>query len=204
MSTHRVETIEALEALYKAPLKTSVDKETPAINGLYRQLIEAAPFVAIASVGPEGMDCSPRGDRGSVVRILDEKTVAIPDRRGNNRIDTLRNIVRDPRVALLFMIPGLNETVRINGRAHISVDPDLLRSFAVDDKLPASVIVVEIDSMYFQCARALKRSKLWDASAHVDPAQLPRAGQLIKSAISDFDGDAYDAELQERQARTLY
>ena len=174
------------------------------MNEHYRRLIEAAPFVAIASVGEQGLDCSPRGDRGRVASILDERTVAIPDRRGNNRIDTLRNIVTDPRVALLFMIPGLNETVRINGRAHICVEPQMLEDFSVDGKSPTSVIVVKIDTMYFQCARALKRSRLWDPSSQVDPNSLPRAGQLIKSVVSDFEADAYDAALQERQAKTLY
>ena len=200
----RIATTDELEQLYGQPAERSLIKETPTITAEYRRLIEAAPFLAIASVGPEGMDCSPRGDGPGFVAVLDERTLAIPDRRGNNRIDTLRNIVRDDRVALLFLIPGLNETLRVNGRAHISVDPDLLSRFAVQEREPKSVIVVAIETMYFQCARALKRAGLWDPSVQVDPATLPSAGQLVKSVAASFDADTYDAELQDRQARTLY
>ncbi len=204
MSAHRVADIEALEHLYAAPADMSLAKETPVINAEYRALIEAAPFLAIATIGPEGMDCSPRGDGPGFVRILDEWTVAIPDRRGNNRLDTLRNIVRDPRVALLLMIPGLNETLRINGSAIVSTDPELLISMAEHGKAPVTAIVVTIETMYFQCARALKRSRLWEAEVQVDPKTLPSAGQLTRSVVSTFDADAYDADLHERQANTLY
>lgn len=201
---HRVASIDALETLYAAPLATTLGKETAVINHDYRQLIEAAPFVTVASVGPEGLDCSPRGDGPGFVRILDERTLALPDRRGNNRLDTLRNVVRDPRVALLFLIPGLNETLRINGRAHITTEPKLLGQFAVNGTLPVTVMVIEIDTMYFQCARALKRSRLWHADAKVDPKTLPSAGQLIRSVLDDFDAASYDGALEERQAKTLY
>ena len=161
-------------------------------------------FFAIASIGPDGMDCSPRGDGPGFVRILDESTVAFPDRRGNNRLDTLRNIVVDPRVALLFLIPGLNETLRINGTAHLSTDSDLLNSFVVKGRRPVTAVIVKIDTMYFQCARALKRAGLWDVSAQVDPKTLPSAGQLVQSVMQEFDSADYDAKLQDRQAKTLY
>lgn len=138
------------------------------------------------------------------MRILDERTVAIPDRRGNNRLDTLRNIVRDGRIALLFLIPGLNETLRINGTAHLSTQPELLASFAVDGKPPVTAIVVRIETMYFQCARALKRAQLWDPEAQIERDALPSAGQLARSVIAGFDADGYDAALEERQAETLY
>lgn len=200
----RITTIAELEALYAAPVVNSLKKETPVINAEYRALIEAAPFFAIASIGDDGMDCSPRGDGPGCIHILDDRTVAFADRRGNNRLDTLRNIVADPRVALLFLIPGLNEALRINGRAHLTTEPKLLESFAINGKLPATVIIVEIDTVYFQCARALKRSSLWDADAQVDPKSLPSAGQLVKSVLHDFDADEYDGGLQERQAKTLY
>ncbi len=199
-----ITSVDQLEALYGTPPERSLIKETPRITEPYRRLLEAAPFVALASVGPEGMDCSPRGDAPGFVRIIDDRTVVIPDRRGNNRIDTLRNIVRDPRVALLFLIPGLDETVRINGRARISVAEDLLTSLEVNGKRPATAIVVTIDTMYFQCARALKRSRLWDVESLVDPKNLPSAGQLVKSVTAGFDAESYDAALQDRQARTLY
>lgn len=201
---HRVTSIEQLEQLYARPSANAVGKETPRINPAYRALLEAAPFVAVASVGPGGMDCSPRGDAPGFVQILDERTIAIPDRRGNNRLDTLRNIVEDGRVALLFLIPGLDEALRINGRAHLSTDPSLLARSEVEGKRPVASMVVEIETLYFQCARALKRARLWAPEAQVDPTTLPSAGQLTRSVMPSFDAEAYDAALQERQARTLY
>jgi hypothetical protein len=195
---------EQLENIYDKPLQNSVRKETSIINEHYKKLIEASPFLAIASVGAEGMDCSPRGDGPGFIRILDEKTIAVPDRRGNNRLDTLQNILLDSRVALLLLIPGLNETIRINGNAHLSIDPELLANFEVNSKKPHCAIVVELQTMYFQCARAIKRSELWNVDVQVDPRTLPSAGTLIKSVISDFDNESYDSALQERQEKTLY
>jgi len=204
MTSSRVNSIAELEALYGTPAETSLAKELSALNEPYRQLIEASPFLSIASIGPEGMDCSPRGDKNGFVSILDDQTIAIPDRRGNNRLDTLRNIVVDPRVALLFMIPGCNETLRVNGHAHLSVEEEILALFDVNGKLPATAIVVSIDKIYFQCARALIRSFLWDSSRHVERSTLPTAGELVRSAITEFDSGSYDAALRERQAKTLY
>ncbi|MEM9678131.1 MAG: MSMEG_1061 family FMN-dependent PPOX-type flavoprotein, partial [Pseudomonadota bacterium] len=178
-------------------------KETAVINDAYRRLIEAAPFFAVASIGPEGIDCSPRGDGPGCVQILDEQTVAFADRRGNNRLDTLRNIVVDPRVALLFLIPGWNECLRINGQAVVTADADLLDGFVVNGQRPVTAVVVKIDTMYFQCARAIKRAGLWDANFRIDAAELPTAGELVQSVVQDFDAKAYDSGLQERQAKTL-
>jgi len=200
----RIETLDELASLYQKPQKTSLAKELPRLNSQYRQLIEASPFVTIASIGPAGMDCSPRGDAAGFVAIADEQTLLIPDRRGNNRIDTLRNIVADPRVALLFFIPGVNETLRVNGQAFLTTDPNRLQQFEVDGRLPVVVIEVTIEQLFFQCARALQRSHLWDPSYHVAPDTLPSAGALIQSAVEDFDTTTYDAQLQERQKRTLY
>ncbi len=203
--SNRIETIGQLEALYPGPLSAATTrKETPRINDEYRQLIETAPFFAIASIGPGGMDCSPRGDGAGFVKILDDCTVTFPDRRGNNRLDTLRNIVSDPRVALLFLIPGWNETLRINGTAHVSTDPDLLDAFIHQGKRPVTAVVVRIDTMYFQCARALKRAGLWEESAKVDPRTLPTAGRLVKSVMQEFDAVEYDTALPARQTDTLY
>src|SRR6202795_3341463 len=157
-----VATIEQLEAIYGFPNDASTVKVADRVTPSYRALMDQSPFAALATCGPEGLDCSPRGDLPGFVRIHDEKTLMMPDRRGNNRIDSLRNIVRDPRVALLFLIPGVGNTLRVNGRAHLSVEPALLASFAVDDKPPRSVTVIEVDAVYFQCARALVRSELWD------------------------------------------
>lgn len=199
-----ITTIEALEQLYGSARPRSLAKEMAAIDDAYRRIIEAAPFCAIATVGPGGLDCSPRGDGPGFVRILDETTVVMPDRPGNRRLDTLRNIVADPRVALLFLIPGWEEALRINGRATISTNVELLASMAVDGKEPQTAVIVEIDTMYFQCARAIKRAGLWDEAAKVDPTSLPTAGELLRSAVKDFDGEAYDATLQKHQAETLY
>src|SRR3954451_9126077 len=149
---HRVTSIAQLENLYGLPAGAAVFKEIDHVNTEYRAFIEAAPFFALASNGPEGVDCSPRGDEPGFVRVADQKTLLIPDRRGNNRIDSLRNIVRDPRVSLLFLVPGVSETIRVIGRAAISTDPALLESFIFAGKVPRSVIVVSIESAYFQCA----------------------------------------------------
>jgi PPOX class probable FMN-dependent enzyme len=200
-----ISTIEELEAIYGLPNESSTVKEVDWITPQYRALIDASPFVALATGGPEGLDCSPRGDRGCVVRVADERTVMMPDRRGNNRCDSLRNIVRDPRVALLFLIPGSGSTLRINGQAHISADPDLLASFAVQGQAPRSVIVVRVDAIYFQCARAIVRSELWNSDRHVDPGSLPTAGQIL-AELSDarVGGAAYDAEWPERARKTMW
>ena len=200
-----VRTVTELEALYGQPVAAATVKEVARITPHYRTYIEASPFVSLATSGPEGLDCSPRGDRPGFVRVHDEKTLMLPDRRGNNRIDSLRNIVRDPRVALLFLIPGVGNTLRVNGRAEISVDPVLLDSFAVDDKPPRSVTVITVDAVYFQCARALVRSELWNPARHRDPKELPSAGQIL-AALSDdkVGGEPYDREWPERAAKTLW
>ena len=200
-----VRTVTELEALYGQPVAAATVKEVARITPHYRTYIEASPFVSLATSGPEGLDCSPRGDRPGFVRVHDEKTLMLPDRRGNNRIDSLRNIVRDPRVALLFLIPGVGNTLRVNGRAEISVDPVLLDSFAVGDKPPRSVTVITVDAVYFQCARALVRSELWNPARHRDPKELPSAGQIL-AALSDdkVGGESYDREWPERAAKTLW
>jgi PPOX class probable FMN-dependent enzyme len=194
-----------LEAIYGRPVEAATVKEVNWITPHYRAYIEASPYAALATSGPEGLDCSPRGDRPGFVRVHDEKTLMLPDRRGNNRIDSLRNIVRDPRVALLFMIPGVGNTLRVNGRAHLSIAPDLLESFAVDEKAPRSVTVIEVASVYFQCARALVRSELWNPARHVDPKSLPSAGQIL-AALSDerVGGETYDREWPGRAAATMW
>src|SRR6478736_7381073 len=170
---HLITTLEQLQSLYGEKMGASVIKEIDHINDAYRTLIEAAPFVAIATSGPEGLDCSPKGDPAGFVRILDRKTLAIPDRPGNNRIDGMRNLIRDPRIALLFLIPGVGETLRVNGRAAISIDPALLQSFAIGGKLPRAVIVVTVERVYFHCSKAIVRSKLWNETSKVDRAALP-------------------------------
>ena len=201
---HRVTSIAQLEALYGLPAGAAVFKEIDHINAEYRAFIAAAPFFALASNGPEGIDCSPRGDDPGFVRVADEKTLMIPDRRGNNRIDTLRNIVRDPRIALLFLIPGIGRTLRINGRAAISTDPELCASFTMENKIPRSVIIVTAESVYTQCPKALVRSHLWDASRHLPESALPSSGAMMKALQADFDAETYDREYPQRLKETIY
>ena len=201
-----IATIEELEAVYAAkPVPASTVKEVARITPHYRALIEASPFAALATSGPEGLDCSPRGDKPGFVRIIDETTLAMPDRRGNNRIDSLRNIVRDPRVALLFLIPGSGTTFRVNGRAVVSTDADLLASFAVEDHAPRSVILITVETAYFQCARAVVRSELWNPARHVDPKTLPTPGQILATlSAGEVGGRAYDEEWPDRAAATMW
>lgn len=201
----QIETIEQLERLYGDPRPVAVLKEVDEITDSYAKLIEAAPFVAIATSGPEGLDCSPKGDPAGFVRILDRKMLAIPDRPGNNRIDGMRNIVRDPRIALLFLIPGVGETLRVNGRAQISVDPELLGSFAIAGKLPRAVTLVTVERIYFHCSKAIMRSKLWSESAKIDRASLPSTGTIVAELSNGkLGGESYDREAPARLQAELY
>jgi PPOX class probable FMN-dependent enzyme len=205
VSEHLVTTMEQLEALYGEKMPAAVIKEIDHINSGYRKLIETAPFVAVATGGPEGLDCSPKGDAPGFVRILDEKTLAIPDRPGNNRIDGFRNILRDPRIALLFLIPGVGETLRVNGRAAISIDPALMNSFAVNGKLPRCVLIVHVETVYFHCSKAIVRSKLWDPATQVDRKSLPSTGTIIAELSQGrLGGEAYDREAPAKIKAQLY
>jgi PPOX class probable FMN-dependent enzyme len=199
-----IRTPEALKEIYPAASEASLIKVTPTLTAEYRRMVEASPFMALATVGPEGLDCSPRGDHGSVVRVEDERTLAIPDWRGNNRVDSLLNIVRDPRVALMFLIPGSNTAMRVNGRAVVSIDTDLLASFEMDRKHPRTVVLVTIDEVYFQCARAIMRADLWNPESFADPQSLPTPGDLLRAAKADFDKESYDREWPERAAKTMW
>ncbi|MFI5013995.1 MAG: pyridoxamine 5'-phosphate oxidase family protein [Hyphomicrobiales bacterium] len=198
-------TVEELESIYGRPKGGAVFKEIPFLNAHYRAFVEASPFVVLASAGPNGLDCSPKGDAPGFVRVLDERKLAIPDRLGNNRIDNLRNIVVDPRVALLFMVPGVGETLRVNGRAVISTDAELLTSFAVDGKAPRTVIVVSVEAAYVHCSKAFMRSKLWDASRHLERAKLPSTGEMLALLSANaIDAAAYDREAPEKLKAALY
>jgi PPOX class probable FMN-dependent enzyme len=200
-----ITSVDQLEALYGIPGETSTAKEIDHISPHYRRYIEASPFVALATGGPEGLDCSPRGDARGFVRIHDEKTVMMPDRRGNNRVDSLRNIVRDPRVGLLFLIPGSGNTLRLNGRAHLSTDPALLDSFVMEGKPPRSVIVIAVERVYFQCARAILRAELWNPEKHDAADALPSAGDIL-AALSKgrVGGKAYDDEWPGRAKQSMW
>ena len=200
-----ITTIEQLASIYGRPGETALVKEVDRITPEYRAFIDASPFVVLATSGPEGLDCSPRGDKPGFVRIRDDKTLLLPDRRGNNRVDSLRNIVRDPRVALLFVIPGSGNTLRVNGRAHLTVAPDVLASFAVDDKAPRSVMVMTVEAVYFQCSRAILRAELWNPANHVDPTSLPTAGQILAALSQNrVGGEEYDRAWPKRAAESLW
>ena len=200
-----IETVEQLEAIYGAVGDASTVKVADHVTPLYRVFIEKAPFAALATIGPEGIDCSPRGDLPGFVRIHDPKTLMLPDRRGNNRVDSLRNIVRDPRVSLMFLVPGSGNAVRANGRAHLSIDPELLASFKVEGKAPRSVMVMNVDEIYFQCARAIVRSDLWNPAKHISPKDLPSPGQILASMSDNkVGGDEYDRAWPERARKSLW
>jgi PPOX class probable FMN-dependent enzyme len=202
---HLITTLDQLMALYEAPSDISIAKEIDHITDHYRAFIAAAPFFALATGGSEGLDCSPRGDAPGFVRVADRKTLMVPDRRGNNRIDSLRNIMSDPRVALLFLIPGIGETIRVIGRAALSVDPDLLASFLVNGKPPCCVIVITVERVFYQCTKAIVRSKLWDAARHVDRASLPTTGAILAALTAGrLGGDEHDRGQLERTMAKLY
>jgi len=203
----------ALRRIYSTgPGQTSLAKVADHVHALYRPYIEASPFAVLATVGEHGLDTSPRGDGPGFVTVADRKTLLLPDRRGNQRIDSLRNIARDPRIALLFLVPGCGEALRVNGSARISASPELCARFAVQGQPPATVLVITVTSVFFQCARAIKRSRLWENASKIEPGTLPSPGSILQAltdgggsgASGGIDGARYDAELQERQARTLY
>lgn len=185
-----IDTIEELEILYDTPLSPSLDKVVSALTPHYRRWIEAARFAVLTTVGAVGTDASPRGDVDPVVRIQDDKTLLLPDWRGNNRLDSLRNIVEDGRISLMFMIPGCKNVVRVNGRAVLTDDPSLTGAFHQNGKTPRTVIVITIGEVYFQCAKALMRSELWSG---VDQSGgIPTAGDFIREYTAGFDAKAYD------------
>ncbi|MEM1286454.1 MAG: pyridoxamine 5'-phosphate oxidase family protein [Pseudomonadota bacterium] len=199
-----------LEALYGSPAAAATVKVSDRLTEEYRALLAASPFCALATVGPEGMDCSPRGDApenglSGLLRVVDDRTLMIPDRRGNNRIDSLRNIVRDPRVALLFLIPGSGTTLRINGTAVVTTDAELVGSFTVKGQAPRSVIVVTIKEIYFQCARAVIRADLWNPEKHLAQGSLPTPGDVLAAqSAGTVGGKPYDEEWPERAAKTMW
>lgn len=199
-----VTSVEELQALYGTPVEASIIKVMPFLTPEYRQMLQASPFVALATVGPEGLDCSPRGDAGKVIHIEDERTLMLPDWRGNNRIDSLANIVRDPRVALMFLIPGSNNAMRVNGKAIVTVDAEVTGRFVMDGRHPRSVVVITIEEVYPQCARALIRADLWNPDKHHDPKALPTIGAMMQTIKETFDGAAYDRDWPGRAKITMW
>lgn len=201
---NQIATLAELDALYSPVNPTSLLKQLDHVNADYAKFIEASPFVVISTCGPEGMDCSPRGDPAGFVRVADPKTLLIPDRRGNNRVDSLRNIVRDPRIGLLFMVPGVGNTMRVNGRAVLSTNKELCAGFALRDRPPTCVIVVSVEQAYPQCPKALVRGRLWDATTQLPSHALPSTGAMMQAIDQGFDAQAYEAEYPARMERTLY
>ena len=194
---------ELREALGGEPTELVQKKIADRLNPLTKQFVERSPFVVVATGRPDGgLDVSPRGDPAGFVRILDERTVLIPDRPGNRIADTLTNLFADPRIALLFLIPGVGDTFRVNGRAVVVDDPELLEASAVDGKVPQLGILVSIEEAYTQCAKALVRSDLWNPDNHVERSELPSSGEILRS-LNDpsFDADEYDRARDERYAR---
>ena len=197
-----IETEEQLRAAIGAPSEIVLSKITDRLNDLTRQFVDRAPFLCIATASPDGgLDVSPRGDPPGFVRVLDERTLLIPDRPGNKIADTLRNILADGRVALLFVIPGVGDTFRVNGTATLTDDAELLAPSTVEGKAPKLGILVRVEECYTQCPKAFHRSDLWNPEKHVDRSELPSGGAIMKSLQDDFDADTYDAERAGRYAR---
>lgn len=213
-TTHDLCSHDALRALYPAPQRpaatATLDKECDHIHPIYRPFIEASPWCVLATRNSEtgALDLSPRGDAGAakLIEVVDDgRTLLLPDRRGNNRIDTLRNLAADPEIGLLFLIPGVGEAIRVQGRARISAHPELCDRFAMDgDRRPRSVLVIQVHKCFFQCARASKRSGLWRAETQVARASLPSTGSVLQALSAGFDAAGYDAVLDQRQQQTLY
>ena len=207
MTDHMIETVEALRASYGEPSERAVKKSLDRLDRHCRRFIELSPFVVLGSAGADGrLDCSPRGDPPGFVEVLDDRTILLPDRRGNNRADSLTNVLENPHVGMLFMIPGVNETLRLNGRATLTTDPARLVPLAVRGQVPRSGLLVEVEEVFLQCTKALVRSRLWADESRVDRrAALPSFGQMLADHIGlPDDGEAIDRRLREKLPETLY
>ena len=202
---HTITTVDALRDLYGPPVERARIKVIDHVDAHCRAFIAASPFVIMATGASSGFDCSPKGDPPGFVQVADEKTLLIPDRRGNNRIDGLVNVIEDPRVGLIFLVPGVNETLRVNGWATISTDPTLTSRFVVRGKAPTTVLVVSVEEAFIHCAKALVRSDLWNPESRVERSCLPSAGRMLADHTGgSVEPATYDAELVERHQRELY
>jgi len=197
-----------LEELYGKPVERALWKEIDHINEHYQQFIEASPFLILATYGDKGVDCSPRGDPAGFVRVVDKHHLLIPDRKGNNRLDSLHNIIKNKNVGLIFIIPNVGETIRVSGQAKILIDDKLCESFSINGKPASSVLSVKVEKAYFQCQKAIVRSSLWNSSSYIERKELPTAGKMAKYFSSqrgaDFDGEAYDKNYPEHIKKTIY
>jgi uncharacterized protein len=202
---YAITSLDALERLYDKPSERALLKELDRLDGPCRAFIAASPFVLLASFGSKGSDCSPRGDQPGFVAVEDEKTLLLPDRRGNNRIDSLRNIVENPAVALLFLVPGADQTLRVNGKGVLTTDPALLERFVVAGKPPRTVLRVTVDQAFVQCPRALLRAELWNPAKFPGPDRVPSMGTLLAAASKGkIDAQRYDAEDAPKTRQVLY
>jgi len=193
---------DALRSMLGEPTELVRSKIADRLNDLTRQFVERSPFVCLATSAADGScDVSPKGDPAGFVRILDEKTLLLPDRPGNRLADSLRNILQNPHVALLFVVPGVTDTFRVNGRAEIVTDSELLELCAVDGKVPKLALRIEIDEAYTHCSKAFLRANLWDPERYVDRGELPSPGELMRSVNPEVEPGTYDAERAERYAR---
>ena len=200
-----VTSADGLAALYEQPTECLATKDLDYVNAAGRAFISASPFLVLATGSQQGLDCSPKGDRPGFVEVADDgRTLFIPDRRGNNRIDGLKNITEDPRIALIFFVPGANETYRVSGRARISADADLKRRFAVNGKEPATVTVVTVEQAFQHCPKALMRSNLWKAGSGGRPQSVPTLGDFAAARTPSIDGAAFDEALKEQFPKELY
>jgi PPOX class probable FMN-dependent enzyme len=197
-----VRDLDALEALYGAALPSAVDKVADRLTEPYRAFIAASPFLVMATVGPDGLDVSPRGDPPGFAVAEDARTLLIPDRPGNNRLDGMRNLLADPRIALLFLIPGVGETLRVMGRAEIRADRALRDRFTMAGGAPATVLRVRVERVYYHCQKAIARSRLWDPAAQAPRGSVPSMGRMLAAAApGPVDADAAEAAYRERQKR---
>ena len=206
---HRIDSFEKLEQIYTNPVpERAVWKEVDHVNALYRAFIEAAPFLILATHGEQGVDCSPRGDPPGFVRVVSPKCIQIPDRKGNNRLDSLRNIIENPQVGVIFLVPGAGETLRLGGKAEILVDEALCLSFAINGRPASSVLSIHVEKVFYQCQKALARSKLWDPGARVEAGKLPSAGQLARHFSAEqgveLDAERYDADYADHLSERIY
>jgi PPOX class probable FMN-dependent enzyme len=201
----RIETVEQLRAVYAAPSELAIRKQLSALDRHCRRFIELSPFVLLGTSDAQGrQDVTPRGGPPGQVAVLDDRRVALPDWPGNNRLDALTNMLERPKVGLLFMVPGIDETLRVNGSVEIRVDEDLLRRFETNGKLPRSVLVIGVEEAYLQCAKALMRSKLWSPEVKVERRVLPSISEMIKDQLALDAPAATQAEVTERYAKILY
>jgi len=200
-----VTSVEGLAALYAQPLERVVKYKLDHVNAAGRAFIAASPFLVMATGSQLGFDCSPKGDQPGFVEVVDDgRTLLIPDRRGNNKIDGLKNLIEDPRIGLIFFVPGANETVRVNGRTRISVDPELKRRFAVNGKEPATVMVVTVEEAFHHCPKALVRSNLWNAGSGGRPQGVPTMGDFAVARYPEMERDAFNAAYSQRIPNELY